>query len=368
MFAFLLAAVTALYVALAVSVAVVAGFGRRPDLPGRPYLPGRPSLSILVAARDEEENLPRCLEALRRQRGLPPGAEFLIANDHSTDGTADVIDAFARRDVRFRRVDVPPPTGVLRGKAHALHHAYRHATGDLLLTTDADCAPPPDWAAGLAAAFDERAGIVCGVTLVAHRTLFEAVQALDWLLGLTVAAAASRAGLPLTAMGNNLAFRGAAYEAVGGFPALPPSVTEDCMLFHAVRRTSAWDVRLLLDARLANRTSALPSLRAAFRQRKRWARGGLQAAPWAGGLYAFLFLVHALLLVGLVVAPGVAGPLLLVKLLADLLMLAVAARRMEVKLPLRAFLPFEVYLFGYVLAMPFALLFAPRLRWKGRPW
>ena len=75
-----------------------------------------------------------------------------------------------------------------------------------------------------------------------------------------------------------------------------------------------------------------------------------------------------MLLVGLVVAPGVAGPLLLAKLGADLLVLAVGARRMGARLPLRAFLPFELYLFGYVLLLPSALLLAPRLTWKGRRW
>ena len=149
----LLATFTALYVALAVGSAVVAalGFRREPV----PLAPGPPPLSTSSSPRGmRRRSLPRCLEALRRQRGLPPGTQFLIANDGSTDGTGSVIDAFARRDARFRRLDVPAPTGALRGKAHALHHAYRHATGELLLTTDADCAPPPDWAAGLAAAFD----------------------------------------------------------------------------------------------------------------------------------------------------------------------------------------------------------------------
>ena len=361
----LLALSTALYVALAAGTAVTATLGtRRTSVTPAGALP---RLSILVAARNEAAALPRCLDALAQQRGLPPGTEFLIANDGSSDGTPGVIDAFVRRDARFRRVDVPEATGALRGKAHALHQAYLHATGEILLTTDADCTPPPDWARNLAAAFDRPdVGAVCGVTLVEHEATLERVQALDWLLGLTAAAAAARAGRPLTAMGNNMAFRRAAYEAVGGYPGLPASVTEDCMLFLAVHRTATWRVRLPLEARLGNRTTPLSSLRAIFRQRKRWARGGLHAAPWAGLLYLFLFIVHALLVAGLVVAPAVAVPLLLAKAAADVLILTAGGRRMATRLPWSTLPLFELYLFGYVLLLPFALLLAPRIAWKGR--
>ena len=364
MFLALVVAATALYVLLAVAAAVATS-GTADVRP----LDLDTKLSILVAARNEADVLPCCLEALRQQRGLPTHTEFLIANDGSSDATPDVIDAFARRDARFRRLDVPEATGALRGKAHALHHAYRHATGDFFLVTDADCTPPPEWATNLAAALAAPdAGMVCGVALVEHRTLFEGVQALDWLLGLTVASAAARLGVPLTAMGNNMAFCRAAYEDVGGYPALPPSVTEDCALFQAVHRTSRWRVRLVLDRRLRTWTSPLGSLQDVFRQRKRWARGGLQAAPRSVALYIVLFLVHALLLFGLIAVPVIALLLFLLKALADLLVLAVAARQMDVRLPLSAFPLFELYLFGYVLLMPFALLFRPAVAWKGRLW
>ena len=366
MLLFLLVAATVLYVALAIGSAVVAARGERKALP---TLDPAAKLSILVAARNEADVIARCLKALRQQRSLPAQTEFLVANDNSSDATPDLIDAFAQRDARFRRLDVPDATGALRGKAHALHHAYRHATGDLFLVTDADCTPPPEWAYHLAAALAAPdVGMVCGVALVEHRTLFEGVQALDWLLGLTVASAAARLGVPLTAMGNNMAFCRAAYEDVGGYPALPPSVTEDCALFQAVHRTSQWHVRLVLDRRLRTWTSPLGSLQDVFRQRKRWARGGLQAAPRSVALYIVLFLVHALLLFGLIAVPVIALLLFLLKALADLLVLAVAARQMDVRLPLSAFPLFELYLFGYVLLMPFALLFRPAVAWKGRLW
>ncbi len=360
----LLLSVTTLYVVLALLATVAA----RADRAAPPLATDAlPRVSVLVAARNEEDALPRCLRALQLQDYPADRIEFLIADDHSTDGTAALIDAFAGRDARFRRINVAREAeDGLEGKARAVHAAYRHADANLLLLTDADCFPPPAWARNLASQFrDAATGMVCGVTLVEHRTLLDRVQALDWLLLLTLAAAASGARLPLTAQGNNMAFRRDAYEAVGGYPALPASVTEDYALFRAIRG-AGWQVRLVLDAPLGNFTLPLTSLREVFAQRKRWARGGLAAPPWAYLAYLLFYLTHLLLFGGLFGAPFVTLALLALKIFADGLMLRTGMQRMGARGLLGTLLHYELYLFGYVLLMPFSLLLSPRIRWKER--
>lgn len=326
-----------------------------------------PFLSVLVAARNEEDTLPRCLDALRNQDYPPNRIEFIVANDHSIDATARIVLSVSREDPRFHLIQVPDPVGSLRGKAHALHQAILQARSNILLTTDADCAPPPGWARAMAGRFSDPAlGMVCGITTVEHETILDRIQALDWLLLLAVASAASSAGFPLTAMGNNMAFRREAYLAVGGYPALPFSVTEDYALFQAIHRTSRWRVELVLDRALRNDTLPLASFREVFSQRKRWARGGLRASPWAYGLYLTVFLAHLFLLLGLFLQPVWAVPLLLAKCGADLALIAVAKHRLGVRGLRFTFPLFEAYLFSYVIAMPFAILIAPGTRWKER--
>ncbi|HET6568148.1 MAG TPA: glycosyltransferase [Rhodothermales bacterium] len=361
---------TALYVLLALSaVAVLLLNGGRPAYEETAPADDSalPCVSVLVAARNEEAYIGRCMAALQRQDYPPGKLELVVADDQSSDATARIVRGLAALDVRVVPVEVPPSRDGLRGKAHALHDALRHARGELLLVTDADCAPPPGWARALARRFtDPDLGMVCGVTTVEHAAPVGDVQALDWLLLLGVASAASRVGLPLTAMGNNMAFRRTAYAEVGGYPALPFSVTEDYALFRAIHRTPRWRVQLLLDHRLANRTLPLPTLRQAFQQRKRWARGGTSASVWAYGLYTAVFLAHALLTLGLFFTPLLAVILILLKCGADLAVIAVAMRRLRQRGLLRSFPLFECFLFAYVLAMPFALLLAPRIHWKGR--
>jgi hypothetical protein len=95
-----------------------------------------PPVSILFAARDEEEKLPMALETLRQIDY--PKLEIVAANDRSTDGTANVLRESARRDARLRVLTITElPRGWL-GKPHALQSAYEASSGEWLLFTDAD--------------------------------------------------------------------------------------------------------------------------------------------------------------------------------------------------------------------------------------
>lgn len=368
MLALLVAGCTGLYVCLALAAVAVLRRTAPPEPEALPdTLPAEPPfVSVLVAARNEETHLPACLETLLAQDYPPDRFEVVVADDGSTDATAAVVARYAAADARVRLVAVPAADGRLRGKARALHAAVEAARGDVLLVTDADCTPPPGWVRRLSARLRAPGtGVVCGVTTVRHATLVDRIQALDWLLLLTVAAAASAAGVPLTAMGNNMGLRRRAYEAVGGYPALPFSVTEDYALFRAVH-AAGWRVGLHLDAALRNVTEPLPTLRDVFRQRRRWARGGLAASPRVYAFYACIYGCHAGLVAGLVAMPALALPLLACKLAADLVVLRAGMRRTGESGRLRSFLPFECYLFAYLTVLPLTLLAQPRTRWKGR--
>ncbi len=95
-----------------------------------------PRISLLFAARDEEEKLPAALASLAKIDY--PDLEIIAVNDRSTDATARILDEFAATHPRFRVVHVAElPAGWL-GKPHALQHAYEASSGEWLLFTDAD--------------------------------------------------------------------------------------------------------------------------------------------------------------------------------------------------------------------------------------
>ncbi|HEY8715898.1 MAG TPA: glycosyltransferase, partial [Candidatus Acidoferrum sp.] len=101
-----------------------------------------PRVSLIFAARDEEEKLPAALETLGRIDY--PELEIIGVNDRSEDATGKILDEFAATHPRFRAIHVAElPDGWL-GKPHALQKGYEAASGDWLLFTDADVRFRPD--------------------------------------------------------------------------------------------------------------------------------------------------------------------------------------------------------------------------------
>lgn len=101
-----------------------------------------PSISILFAARDEEEKLP---DAVKTLLALDyPNLEIVAVDDRSTDSTPEILKACTAKDSRLKVVRIDElPAGWL-GKPHALQKAYETSTGEWLLFTDADVQLRPD--------------------------------------------------------------------------------------------------------------------------------------------------------------------------------------------------------------------------------
>jgi glycosyltransferase involved in cell wall biosynthesis len=101
-----------------------------------------PRISLLFAARDEEEKLPQALATLAKIDY--PNLEIVAVDDRSQDGTGRILDEFARTHERICVVHVTElPAGWL-GKPQALQKAYEQSTSEWLLFTDADVRFRPD--------------------------------------------------------------------------------------------------------------------------------------------------------------------------------------------------------------------------------
>jgi cellulose synthase/poly-beta-1,6-N-acetylglucosamine synthase-like glycosyltransferase len=273
-----------------------------------------------------------------------------------------------------------PEGGRLRGKAAALHAGITEAAGfeaEVILFTDADCAPPPLWCRAMASRLSEPGvGLVCGRTEVAARRhgkarIRESAEALDWSFLLTAAAVLTEHVRPATGMGNNMGIRTEVYEQIGGYHGVRFSVTEDHALFHAVVTRTRWRARFPLDPAMAVQTLPLAGIGEMYGQRRRWARGGLLAGPMLFALYALTYfgqLAPVVAIVGAVTGllPALGGAAVVAsKLIADFVLFR-SALEPERRWLLRAFLAAEGWLALYFTTIPPTLLAAPRIEWKGR--
>ena len=324
--------------------------------PGRVPATARPGdVVCLVAARNEALTIGACLDALAAQT-LP--LRVVVIDDGSSDGTGEEVRSRANAfGGRLTLIQGGP------GKALALQAGLDGTESPVILTTDADCRPPPEWAESMVRELG--AGVLGGCTTVQGRSALAALEALDWAILLGVSAAASEAGHPVTAMGNNMALRRDAVEAIGGFTAVAGSVTEDYEAFRRIAATR--EARLVMKAELVNRTESAGTLAAVFRQRKRWAAGALSAGSMRNALVlAGALAAHLGALVVLALAPLWGAGIIMARWGGQLAVAAAASRRMRVDLPL-AWIPIhDLLMAAYTVLTPLSLLLFGVGKWKDR--
>ena len=101
-----------------------------------------PSVSIVVAARNEERNIRAALQSLLALNY--PQLQLIVVNDRSDDNTGAILDEMAISDPRLEIVHVTNLPSAWLGKNHALWIGSQQASGGLLLFTDADVVMTPD--------------------------------------------------------------------------------------------------------------------------------------------------------------------------------------------------------------------------------
>src|ERR1700727_1251753 len=122
----------------------IPNFKRGYNVPG-----SQPKISVIIAARNEEENIEFCLQALAAQDYPASLYQVIVVDDHSTDQTWNVLTS-----LRFEKMNTlflplkefagqPQQSGSF--KKFAIETAIAQCRGDLILTTDADCRPGPGW-------------------------------------------------------------------------------------------------------------------------------------------------------------------------------------------------------------------------------
>jgi len=270
-----------------------------------------PKISILIAARNEEAVILRCLMALEVLEYPTSCLQILIGNDESTDNTHDIVARFIAGKTHFALYNIDKKIGAQAGKGNVLAQLAQQATGDFLFITDADIAVSRTWISAMLAHFDKpEIGVVSNFTWIESQSVFEACQALEWTQALGTFATLSRYKIPVTAQGNNMAVRREAYNATGGYEALPFSVTEDFALFwHILQKGYAFRNVVAKEGMVTSLPA--PTWHAVFRQRRRWMVGALGLGfEWQVALWIRAFLLPLLIVLSFIspyIVLGIAG-------------------------------------------------------------
>lgn len=326
-----------------------------------------PTATVIVAARNEEDNIERCLKSLDTLQYPEEKLEILIVNDGSTDKTSLLIENFIKEKKRFKNITIRnDEKSNLAGKTRAVARGIENANGEIILTTDADCVVKPTWAKTIASYYKEDVGVVNGYTTQTAETNFQGMQAIDFIYLLLVAAGTINLGKPISCIGNNMSYRKKAYKEAGGYEKLPFSVTEDFILLMGIDKLKKYKIVYPLEKDSLVTSLSCNNIKKLVRQKKRWAVGGL-GVPFAGFIIMFWgFFTNLCILLTPFFFSTEWLYLVFFKIIIDFFVLFPVHKKLGIVKNLKYFIAYQVYYLLYVVALPFIVLPNRNVIWKGR--
>jgi biofilm PGA synthesis N-glycosyltransferase PgaC len=226
-------------------------------------------ISIIIPARNEEENIGELLTALQQQTYPKELFEIIVVNDHSTDSTTEVVKQFPGVKLLELKDEI-----INSYKKKAIETGIAAASGELIVTTDADCIPPPAWLQ-IIASFKEKttAGfIVAPVVFNCNSSPVQVFQAMDFMVLQGITGASVYKKILSMCNGANLAYERKLFYEVNGFDGIDHIASgDDMLLMHKIAKKYPDRIHYLKSTEAIVNTAPMKTWSAFFNQRIRWA-------------------------------------------------------------------------------------------------
>ena len=317
-----------------------------------------PAVSVIVCAHNEYDNLQDYLSILLEQDY--PCYEVIVVDDSSEDGSDLLLERWSRQYGNLYHTFVPRGARVLSNKKLALTIGIKAAHHDYLLLTDADCRPESKhWIREMMKGFsNEQTELVLGFSpyfekkgllnhIIGYDTLFNGLQ----YMGM------ARAGKPYMGVGRNLAYKRETFFSVGGFKGLLGNRAGDDDLF-VNRIANAANTVVVNNPNSIVWSVPKTTWREWFHQKRRHlsvspqyrtkSKIQLTLEPLSRGIFYASLLISAI--VGNIELISIALALFLLRLLVQLIIINVSARRLNMR-------GYSLGLIAYDIILPLITLY-----------
>lgn len=231
-------------------------------------------ISVIIPARNEEQNIKACLESILSGSYPKDKFEIIVIDDHSTDGTANVVQGFAGVQLIKLADHVTDRDKIVAFKKLALSKGIEASKGELVVTTDADCIVPKDWLRNIAAIYEQEHAVmvVAPVDFTTNGSVVENFQAIDFMSMQGITAAVHQKKMGNMSNGANLAFSREAYNKVEGYKGIDHLASgDDFLLMMKLQKEYPGRISYLKSQEAIVRTAPQPDWSSFFNQRIRWA-------------------------------------------------------------------------------------------------
>ncbi len=230
-----------------------------------------PNISVVIAARNEELNLPDLIQDLISQEYSLDKIEVIFVDDRSTDSTPNILEEASKNFAFIKHIKVDKPSKNMTPKKHALSKGIEMASGEVIITTDADCRVGKFWVSSMAYSVITNNAITIGYSEISNKNnnLFAQYQAIDFLAIIIANSGAAGWKQYWSGTGQNLAYLKDDFISIGGFDAVKNKISGDDM--YLVQTISKLKTGYLhIDPNSFVTTQPLSSVKEFLNQRIRW--------------------------------------------------------------------------------------------------
>lgn len=330
-------------------------------------------VSVLIAARNEENNIKKLLESLYDQSFPKELFEVIIVDDHSEDNTKEFINTFINNN---KDLNIKLLLAEREGKKLAISQALHNASNELIIVTDADCVLNNLWIESIVGFYQENncKMILAPVLLSPAENFFEKMQVLEHLSLIGSTAGSAAIGFPVMCNGANMAYeRKSALEVEKLRKDFDiPSGDDMFLLEQFVKNYGHENVKFLLSKSAIVKTKTCKTIKDFFRQRRRWVSKTKSYTSWKVILTALVVLFFNLSIISLFVSAffipalwSIYFLLTLLKFLVDFPLLKNITNFMNQGSLLKWTLPLEfIYPFYAVFTALSGTIFTKIKKWK----
>jgi cellulose synthase/poly-beta-1,6-N-acetylglucosamine synthase-like glycosyltransferase len=327
-------------------------------------------LTVIVPVRNEAANIVKLLEDFDKQDYPHEYFEVIIANDGSTDDTADLVLTFQETaKYSLRLINIFEEKGT-SPKKRAIQKGIEIAGGELILTTDGDCRVSKNWLSSIQQFYKQTSAkfISSPVTFENENNFWNTAQIIEFASLIGSGACAMELKSPNMCNGANIAYTRVAYENVGGFAGNEHLASgDDEFLMHKIFEKYPNQVLFNVNPDTIVKTKSQPDFQHFYQQRKRWASKWKHYKSWQiSALAVFIFTVNLSTILSYIYLPSMISFIVLsLKFSAEFFFLSLIIRYLGYSkkiffIPvIQLFYPFYVVFFGLISQ-------GKGYEWKGR--
>lgn len=292
--------------------------------------------------------------------------EIIIIDDGSNDRTVANVQELMAGTTILKLIEAPQLTTGFAPKKNALLAGIAASTGEVILTTDADCKPGPEWVSGMVSCFEEGT-----VAVVGYSPVSGGIAAFDAFVNGVISAGSIGLGKPTTAVGRNFAYRREAFEAIGGFGKTIQGASGDDDLLLQRFATSGGKVAFAVGPATFVPATGAETFGDWLTMKRRHLSAGTRYSPSLVGIFVVLYFFHAGLIASVITSLAnqtswwLPASIWGMKVIADWATLQKGAEILHQKGWFGGWLVAEIVSpFLVVFITPFALV--GKVNWKGR--